>query len=91
MMQLFQEVFWRIPWTLSALDLRNIVAGLALDENNVPLAADRIKVKVTEGKKKREKRRKKTKEVKPKKKNANKFAALKDLVKRKAEAKKTKR
>ena len=89
-----QEAFWRIPPNLSALDLRNIVSGLALDENNVPIAADRIKMKSSAPKpKQKEKKRKKEKkgDNDRKKKNAGKFAALRELVKKKADAKKTKR
>ena len=71
------------------LDLRNIVAGLALDENNVPTAADKIKMMAVPKPKRKEKKKKEERAV-PKK-NANKFAALRDLVKKKAEAKKTKR
>lgn len=85
-----QEAFWRIPSHLSVLDLRNIVAGLVLDENNVPIAADRIKMRDVPKAKKKEKKRKEERPAQ-KKKNANKFAVLRDLVKKKAEAKKTKR
>ena len=70
--------------------MRNIVAGLALDENNIPIAADKIKMKSVPKPRKKEKRGKEKKEKK-KKKNASKFAALRELVKKKAEAKKTKR
>ena len=68
------------------------MAGLVLDEHNVPIAADRIKMRAVPKPKQKEKKKKKEEE-KPvtKKKNANKFAALRDLVKKKAEAKKTKR
>ena len=87
-----QEAFWRIPSNLSVLDLRNIVAGLALDENNTPIAADKIKIRAAPKQKKKEKKKKRKEERPvPKKKNANKFAALRDLVKKKADAKKTKR
>ena len=89
-----QEAFWRIPPNLSALDLRNIVSGLALDENNVPIAAHRIKMKSSAPKpKQKEKKRKKEKkgDNDRKKKNAGKFAALRELVKKKADAKNTKR
>ena len=86
-----QEAFWRIPSNLSVLDLRNIVAGLALDENNTPIAADKIKIRAAPKQKKKEKKKRKEERPVPKKKNANKFAALRDLVKKKADAKKTKR
>ena len=73
------------------LDLRNIVAGLTLDDNNAPVAADKIKMRAVPKPKKKQKKKKKEERPVPKKKNANKFAALRDLVKKKAEAKKTKR
>ncbi|XP_060554622.1 protein timeless homolog [Ruditapes philippinarum] len=87
-----QEAFWRIPAELRVAELRNIATGLVLDENNHPVNADRIQIKKVERKKKQKKERKRKKEKVPKqKKNASKFAALKELVKKKSEAKKTKR
>lgn len=89
-----QETFWRIPAGLSPLELRNIASGLTLDENNEPVNADKIQIKkqVAKQKKKKERKKKEKKnKVAMKKKNADKFAMLKELVKKKAEAKKTKR
>ncbi|KAL4229316.1 hypothetical protein ACF0H5_012358 [Mactra antiquata] len=86
-----QEVFWRIPSGVSPADLRNAASGLVLDENDEPVNADRIKVHQSKPKKKQKKqKKKKLKKSKPKK-NANKIAALKELIKAKKQSKKTKR
>lgn len=86
----YQEAFWRIPAGLSPSELRSIASGLMLDETGQPVNADRIKIRTIERKKKARKEKKKAREQKQKK-NSNKFAALKELVKKKADAKKMKR
>jgi len=80
---------------VSPSELRNIATGLSLDANNEPIHADKITIKKQQPKQKkkkdRKKKEKKKEEVHRKRKNADKLAMLKELVKKKAEAKKTKR
>lgn len=90
-----QEVFWRIPAGLSPSELRNISSGLTLDENNEAVCPGKIQVRKPETKQKKKfkqkKQQKKFGEGGKKRKNADKFAILKELVKNKKEPKKTKR
>ncbi|XP_061179569.1 protein timeless homolog [Saccostrea echinata] len=77
-----QEAFWRIPGEMPLAELRDIEAGLTLDDDGKPVEADRIKVRQTTtanpGKK-----TKKKKEKKPKKKNK-----FENLLKQMAEKRK---
>ncbi|XP_052803681.1 protein timeless homolog isoform X2 [Mya arenaria] len=84
-----QEIFWRIPAGLSPAELRNLATGLTLDESGEPVHADKIQVKHKPVQKKRKKEKKKKEPIK--KKNADKFSKLKELVKKKAAAKSDRR
>ncbi|XP_062584373.1 protein timeless homolog [Saccostrea cucullata] len=79
-----QEAFWRIPGEMPLAELRDIEAGLMLDEDGKPTEAERIKVRQTKTAAKPGKRPKKKKEKKPKKKN-DKFE---NLLKQMAEKRK---
>lgn len=88
-------MFWRIPAGLSPSELRNISSGLSLDENNEPVCPGKIQIRKPETKQKKKfkqkKQQKKFGDEGKKRKNADKFAILKELVKNKAESKKMKR
>ncbi|XP_022340668.2 protein timeless homolog [Crassostrea virginica] len=77
-----QEAFWRIPGEMSLEDLRDIEAGLTLDENDQPVFADKIKIKQTSST--RVSKRAKKKKVKKTKKKSK----FEDLLKQMAEKRK---
>ncbi|XP_050412859.1 protein timeless homolog [Patella vulgata] len=66
-----QEAFWRISGELSVSELRNIIDGLTLNDQDEPINADKIQVKQISSMKKK-KQAKEKKEVRKNKKDAEK-------------------
>ncbi|KAL3836515.1 hypothetical protein ACJMK2_021941 [Sinanodonta woodiana] len=87
-----QEAFWRIPANLTASELKNIADGLELNENGVPVAAEKIKIvqktKQNTQKKRKQKKKKTKDDAHKKKKNqdvSKRFVALQEMAKKKKE------
>ncbi|KAL5009791.1 hypothetical protein ScPMuIL_012096 [Solemya velum] len=82
-----QEAFWRIPDALDKGQLENIADGLELDADGKPINVDKIPVitclRTDKGKKKVKKQRKEV----VKKKNSERFEALRAMAKKKEDEK----